>query len=77
VDSLIPVGLKFFDELIREITDPLKNRTMLVHRRTAFEFKKNSLRYILEVAAGLLETGWAVKALDVCARVLGFDFLAI
>jgi hypothetical protein len=76
-ETLVPVALRFFEELIREIVEPLKNRTMLLHRKTAFDFKNNSLRYMLEIAGGLLDTSYTVRALDICSRVLGFDFLAI
>jgi len=54
--ALIPVVLKFYLELIRDITEPLKNRAMLQHRKTAFDFKSNTLRSILEVAVSLLES---------------------
>ena len=64
-EALIPIGLKFYDELIRDIVEPLKHRTMLTHRKTAFNFKNTSLRYILEVSVALLETSWAEKALEV------------
>jgi hypothetical protein len=74
---MIPVGLRFFEELIRDVVDPLKNRAMLLHRKTAFDFKNSSLRYIGEVAVSLMETQYVGKAFDVLSRVLGFDFLGI
>ena len=80
---LAEIGLKFFEELIIEILEPIKHRTITVNRKTAIKFRDEGLGNILSFCIFTLVTNKTLSSsiikslLTLINLSLGFDFLNI
>ena len=81
--SLIEIALKFFEEIIIEIIEPIKNRTLTVNKKIAIKFKDEGLFtifsfcvYILLNKKDLLNHTYSM-ILNLINLSLAFDFLGI
>ena len=52
--ALAEIGLKFFEEIIIEIVEPIKNRSILISKRVALKFRDEGLTNILSQSIFIL-----------------------
>jgi exportin-7 len=79
----IILGMRLFDELIKEVLDPIKSRPLSIHRKIAISFRDEGLKQIVEFVHYLLTkyselpTDLISPLISVFNNCLCFDFLGV
>lgn len=77
------LALKYFEELLNDIAEPIKSRPIIIHRRVALNFRDEALFNIVQFSnmlllqAGNLPPELLNQTLSVFYKCFAFDFLGI